>query len=119
MGKIRQKLYIFSEDEIPRPVLHDRKQVYDADTPMRVWFEKLQEEVMEAHERAVFFQIIGDDDSCDLLAEELTDIKNLCETYLDVLGYDVTERKNLQKRVNRKNQERGYFEPMKKDGEVR
>ncbi len=119
MGRIRQKVYIFVENELPRPVLHDRKQVYDADTPVRVWFEKLQEEVMEAHEQAIFFQMLGDDDSHGRLAEELTDIKNLCETYLSVLGYDTFARKDLQKRVNRKNQERGYFEPMKKDGEVK
>lgn len=117
MGRIRQKIYIFVENELPRPVLHDKEQIYDADTPVRVWFEKLQEEVMEAHEQAIFFQMLGDDDSHARLAEELTDIKNLCETYLSVLGYDAFARKDLQKRVNQKNQERGYFEPMKKDGE--
>ena len=96
------------------PVLHDKYQTYDANTFVRVWFQKLQEEVMEAHEKAVYLQLAGDDDKARRgeLAEELTDVKTVCETYLHALGYDDRERAAIQRRVNAKNKRRGYLVPM-------
>lgn len=110
---------VFTEQELPMPVLHDRHQQYNASTPMRVWFEKLQEEVMEAHEKAVYYQLAGEDDEDrrDELAEELTDVKTVCETFLHALGYDACERAAIQHSVNRKNWRRGYFTPVEKGGE--
>lgn len=96
------------------PVLHDRHQTYDANTSVRTWFQKLQEEVMEAHEKAVYYQLAGEDDEERRagLAEELTDVKTVCETYLHALGYDDRERAAIQRRVNAKNKRRGYLVPM-------
>lgn len=96
------------------PVLHDKHQTCDANTSARVWFQKLQEEVMEAHEKAVCYQLAGEDDEDRRagLAEELTDIKTVCETYLNALGYDGCERAAIQRRVNAKNKRRGYLVPM-------
>lgn len=106
------------------PVLHDRHQTYDANTSVRTWFQKLQEEVMEAHEKAVYYQLAGEDDEDRRsgLAEELTDIKTVCETYLHALGYGGCERAAIQRRVNEKNKRRGYLVPMEipeKGGEGR
>ena len=76
---------VYTEQDLPMPVLHDKHQTYDANTSARVWFQKLQEEVMEAHEKAVYYQLAGEDDEDRRagLAEELTDIKTVCETYLN------------------------------------
>ena len=105
---------IFTEQDLPTPVLHDKHQTYDVNTLVRVWFQKLQEEVMEAHEKAVYLQLAGDDDEArrDELAEELTDVKTVCETYLHALGYDDRERAAIQQRVNAKNKRRGYLVPL-------
>ncbi|MCQ1532822.1 hypothetical protein [Mitsuokella jalaludinii] len=105
---------IYTEQDLPMPVLHDRHQTYDANTSVRTWFQKLQEEVMEAHEKAVYYQLAGEDDEERRagLAEELTDVKTVCETYLHALGYDDRERAAIQRRVNAKNKRRGYLVPM-------
>ena len=43
------------------------------------------------------------------LAMELTDVKTLCESWLYAEGWDEEERGELQRLVNEKNKERGYF----------
>ena len=43
------------------------------------------------------------------LAMELTDVKTLCESWLYAEGWDEEERDELQRLVNEKNKERGYF----------
>ena len=43
------------------------------------------------------------------LAMELTDVKTLCESWLYAEGWDEEERGDLQRLVNEKNRERGYF----------
>lgn len=43
------------------------------------------------------------------LAMELTDVKTLCESWLYAEGWDEEERDELQRLVNEKNYERGYF----------
>ena len=43
------------------------------------------------------------------LAMELTDVKTLCESWLYAEGWDEEERGELQRFVNEKNKERGYF----------
>ena len=37
---------IYTEQDLPMPVLHDKHQTYDANTSVRTWFQKLQEEVI-------------------------------------------------------------------------
>ncbi|RHF53444.1 hypothetical protein DW674_00860 [Mitsuokella multacida] len=105
---------IYTERDLPMPVLHDKHQTYDANTSVRTWFQKLQEEVVEAHEKAVYYQLAGEDDEERRagLAEELTDIKTVCETYLHALGYDGCERAAIQRQVNEKNKRRGYLMPF-------
>lgn len=110
---------IFTEQAMPMPVLHDKHQTYDANTPMRAWFEKIEEEVLEAHEQAVFLEIFSNEDSRKALAYELTDIKTVCETFLNALGYDASARADIQCEVNEKNSKRGYLKPIEKGGEGR
>ena len=55
-----------------------------------------------------FFDCIERADE-EALAEKLTDIITVCTSWLDALGYDETMRGELQKRVNEKNKDRGYF----------
>ena len=43
------------------------------------------------------------------LAMELTDVKTLCESWLYADGWDEEQRGDLQRLVNEKNKERGYF----------
>lgn len=45
----------------------------------------------------------------DRLAEELTDVITVCTSWLYALGYDEEQRGEVQRRVNEKNRERGYF----------
>ena len=43
------------------------------------------------------------------LAMELTDVKTLCESWLYAEGWDEEARGELQREVNEKNKDRGYF----------
>ena len=43
------------------------------------------------------------------LAMELTDVITVCVSWLDAEGWDEEERGDLQRLVNEKNHERGYF----------
>lgn len=43
------------------------------------------------------------------LAMELTDVITVCVSWLDAEGWDEEERDELQRLVNEKNRERGYF----------
>ena len=75
---------------------------------------KLSEEASEvSHEAAEFFCLRCEkrDEMAvrERLAEELTDVITVCVSWLDALGYDEAARGELQRIVNEKNKERGYF----------
>ena len=55
-----------------------------------------------------FFDCIERADE-EALAENLTNIITLCTSWLSALDYDEARRGDLQRRVNEKNRERGYF----------
>lgn len=55
-----------------------------------------------------FFDCIERADE-EALAEKLTDIITVCTSWIDALGYDEARRGELQRLVNEKNRERGYF----------
>lgn len=55
-----------------------------------------------------FFDCIERADE-EALAEKLTEIITVCTSWIDALGYDEAKRGELQRRVNEKNRERGYF----------
>ena len=83
------------------------------------WIAKLMEETNEVVQEA---QIVAQLEKADeealstvlwearkRLAMELTDVKTLCESWLYAEGWDEEERDELQRLVNEKNRERGYF----------
>ena len=83
------------------------------------WIAKLIEETHEVVQEA---QIVAQLEKADeealstvlwearkRLAMELTDVKTLCESWLYAEGWDEEERDELQRLVNEKNEERGYF----------
>nr|DAR69648.1 MAG TPA: triphosphate pyrophosphohydrolase [Caudoviricetes sp.] len=83
------------------------------------WIAKLIEETHEVVQEA---QIVAQLEKADeealstvlwearkRLAMELTDVTTLCESWLYAEGWDEEERDELQRRVNEKNKERGYF----------
>ena len=85
---------------LPRPVTRDKYGKRTKDYTQRDWYQQLSEELGEvatAHTR-------------EQKAEELTDLKTVCESYLNALGYDEDDRAELQRKVNEKNFSRGYFE---------
>lgn len=55
-----------------------------------------------------FFDCIERADE-EALAEKLTKVITVCTSWLAELGYDEARRGEVQKRVNEKNKERGYF----------
>ena len=83
------------------------------------WIAKLIEETHEVVQEA---QVVAQLEKADeealstvlwearkRLAMELTDVKTLCESWLYAEGWDEEERDELQRLVNEKNYERGYF----------
>ena len=107
----------------------DNKQVLDMTKPQPCtkyrdaermeWIAKLIEETHEVVQEA---QIVAQLEKADeealstvlwearkRLAMELTDVKTLCESWLYAEGWDEEERDELQRLVNEKNKERGYF----------
>ncbi|WP_311194388.1 hypothetical protein [Selenomonas noxia] len=83
------------------------------------WIAKLVEETHEVVQEA---QIVAQLEKADeqalstvlwearkRLAMELTDVKTLCESWLYAEGWDEEDRDELQRLVNEKNRERGYF----------
>ena len=107
----------------------DNKQVLDMPKPQPCtkyrdaermeWIAKLVEETHEVVQEA---QIVAQLEKADeealstvlwearkRLAMELTDVKTLCESWLYAEGWDEEERGELQRLVNEKNRERGYF----------
>ena len=89
---------------LPRPVIRDGNDKLIADHTPRDFFLKLQEEIFETIEKAMF--IDGD----EYMAEEIADIITVCISYLNANGYDEKARAELFAKVNAKNEKRGYFE---------
>ena len=90
-----------------------------SDAERMEWIAKLVEETHEVVQEA---QIVAQLEKADeealstvlwearkRLAMELTDVKTLCESWLYAEGWDEEERGELQREVNEKNRERGYF----------
>lgn len=88
------------------------------DAKITAWIAKLSEETNEVVQEAENYEMVcknaaagtGDVlEAKDRLAEELTDVITVCVSWLHALGYDEYMRGEVQKRVNEKNKDRGYF----------
>ena len=95
---------IVAEEILPRPVIRDGNGKLIKNHTPRDFFLKLQEEIFETIEKAMF--IDGD----EYMAEEIADIITVCISYLNANGYDEKARAELFAKVNEKNEKRGYFE---------
>lgn len=87
------------------------------------WIAKLMEETNEAIQEAYTISQLEQtrkktpceamnevvQNARERLAMELTDVITVCVSWLDAEGWDEEERGEVQKRVNEKNRERGYF----------
>ena len=75
------------------------------------WAKELGKHMYDVVREAIymeqFFDCIERADE-EALAEKLTEIIKVCTSWLAVLGYDEAKRGELQRRVNKKNEERGY-----------
>lgn len=99
----------------PMPVLGNGKGKLYKNSTAKEWFAKIQEEVFEAHEAAAKSFCASEaykEFYKNELAEELTDIKTVCESYLHALGYDAKARAEIQRKVNAKNAARGYLDDV-------
>lgn len=94
------------EKILPRPVIRDGNgKLIKHHTP-KDFYMKLQEEIFEVMEAAAE----GTDDEFDeSLAEEIADVITVCISYLNALGYDEEKCSEIFRRVNEKNEKRGYF----------
>lgn len=87
----------------PLPVKRDKYGVEVATSyTLDDWFYKIAEEVEEA-------RIEANNNNRKRLAEELTDVITVCVSFLNALGYNREARAELQRKVNNKNLQRGYF----------
>ena len=91
--------------ELPRPVKCDKFGNSVDDYSDKDWFMKILEETYEAFETT----------DIKKRGEELTDIITVCTSCLQALGFDHNARAVLQRKVNDKNERRGYFKEANKN----
>lgn len=85
---------------LPRPVTKDKYGKRTSDYTQYDWIKQLFEEVSEVINARTKEQ----------RAEELIDVITTATSWLNAIGYDVEARAELQRQVNDKNLQRGYFE---------
>lgn len=85
------------------PVVRDKLGRKIAEYSLRHFYEKMSEELLEAHEAAV----VG---STGQEATELLDLMTACTTRLKALKMSERELNRLQKKIYERNKERGYLE---------
>lgn len=78
---------------------------------VRQWYEKIFDEVLEAHDEAVQAkQLVENNVRPVLEPRELIDVITVCYSRLHALGYGEHEIMQMQRLTNRKNEERGRLE---------
>lgn len=102
------------ENILPRPVIRDGNGKFTRLYSTRDWFLKLQEEIFEVFEA---MESGRDDEFDELCAEELADVITVCTSWLETLGYDEEKRSEIFRKVNEKNEKRGYFKETDSNGD--
>ena len=104
---------IKTKNILPRPVIRDGNGKLTKLYSTRDWFMKLQEEISEAMEKMMLYRYGDYQVSANIeredIAEEIADIITVCISYLNALGYDEEKRSEIFRKVNEKNEKRGYF----------
>lgn len=88
-----------NENILPRPVIRDGNGKLIKNHTPQDFYLKLQEEIFEAFEDKEYVNHY-----------EIADIITVCISYLNAIGYNENGRSEIFRRVNKKNEERGYFE---------
>ena len=111
--KISQIAEIDDDEKIlPRPIIRDGKGKLLKDyTPQDFYL------IFEGIEQHFWFKSILDDEgystgvNCqrNFVAEEIADVITVYISYLNAIGYDEKGRSEIFRRVNEKNEKRGYF----------
>lgn len=105
--KIKERLgKIYEEKILPRPVIRDGNGKPFKKHTSKYFFLRLQEEIFEVMEAENFGR---DDEFDDSIAKEIADVITVCISQLEALGYDEEKRSEIFRRVNEKNERRGYF----------
>ena len=99
--------FISSKNILPRPVIRDDNGKFTKYYLPRDWFLKLQEEVFEVQRETNLNEVKYG--HILYIAEEIADVITVCISYLNALGYDEKKRSEIFRRVNEKNEKRGYF----------
>ena len=89
------------ENILPRPVIRDGNGKFTKDYKAYNWIVKLLEEVSEVQLATAIHE--------DKVAEEIADVITVCTSWLETLGYDEEKRSEIFRKVNEKNEKRGYF----------
>ncbi len=96
-----------SEKILPRPVIHDGNGKRIKNYTPSDFYLKFQEEIFEVVDQHYMRDWSG---STNIgIAEEIADIITVCISYLNAIGYDEKGRSEIFRRVNEKNEKRGYF----------
>ena len=106
-----------NEKILPRPVIRDGNGKLIKYHTSRDFYLKLQEEIFEVMELKDLLErsCLITPENEHLAAEEIADIITVCISYLNALGYDEEKRSEIFRRVNEKNEKRGYFKEIDSD----
>ena len=99
---------ISSKNILPRPVIRDDNGKLTKCSPC-YWYLKLHEEIFEVMVVQADIERDWNARDYDDVAEEIADVITVCISYLNALGYDEKKRSEIFRRVNEKNEKRGYF----------
>lgn len=97
------------ENTLPRPVIRDGNGKLTKNYSTFDWYLKLQEEIFEVMEVEADINRDWNARSYEDVAEEIADVITVCTSWLETLGYDEEKRSEIFRRVNEKNEKRGYF----------
>lgn len=86
------------ENILPRPVIHDGNGKLIKNYTPRDFYLKFQEEIFEEFEDKEYVNHY-----------EIADVITVCISYLNAIGYNEEGRSEIFRRVNEKNEKRGYF----------
>ena len=98
-----------TENILPRPVICDGNGKRIKDYTPCDFFLKLQEEIFEVMEVQADIDRDWNGRDYDDVAEEIADVITVCISYLNAIGCNEEGRSEIFRRVNEKNEKRGYF----------
>ena len=105
--KLQKLIENLDENILPRPVIRAGNGKLIKDHASKDFYMKLQEKIFESMWELFYSSVLLINKKN--LAEEIADIITVCISYLNALGYDEEKRSEIFRKVNEKNEKRGYF----------